>query len=65
VFCYNELAQHNIFVDPETFNSTAINDWEFVGYFSKEFEYPFWRHPYNRQIKDDLDTDSLIGFLDW
>ncbi|KAK7177332.1 hypothetical protein PSPO01_16620 [Paraphaeosphaeria sporulosa] len=65
VFCHNDLAQHNIFVDPETFKITAIIDWEFAGYFPKEFEYPLWRHPYNRQIKDDFDTDSLIEFLDW
>ncbi|KAL5374369.1 hypothetical protein PMIN02_012268 [Paraphaeosphaeria minitans] len=64
VFCHNDLAQHNIFVDPETFKITAIIDWEFAGYFPKEFEYPLWRHPYNRQLKDDFDTNSLIEFLD-
>jgi hypothetical protein len=65
VFCHNDLAQHNIFVNPETFKITAIIDWEFAGYFPKNFEYPFWRQPHNRQIKDDLETDSLIEFLDW
>ncbi|KAF1994102.1 aminoglycoside phosphotransferase [Amniculicola lignicola CBS 123094] len=64
VFCHNDLGQHNIFVDPETFNITAIIDWEFAGYYTTEFEYPLWLKPYNEQGNDHLQTDNLIKFLD-
>lgn len=43
VFCHNDLAPQNIFVDPETFRIVGIIDWEFAGYFPKEFELPLWR----------------------
>ncbi|KAF2241386.1 hypothetical protein BU26DRAFT_525217 [Trematosphaeria pertusa] len=64
VFCHNDLGQHNIFVDPDTFNITAIIDWEFAGYYTTEFEYPLWLSPYNEQGTDHLQTDHLIKFLD-
>lgn len=43
VLCYNDLAPQNIFVDPETFRIVGIIDWEFAGYFPKEFELLLWR----------------------
>ncbi|KAI5889131.1 kinase-like protein [Schizophyllum commune H4-8] len=43
VFCHNDLAQHNILVDPETLKITAILDWEFAGFYPKEFEGAFYR----------------------
>lgn len=43
VLCHNDLAPQNIFVDPETFRIVGIIDWEFAGYFPKEFELPLWR----------------------
>jgi len=64
VFCHNDLGQHNIFVDPDTFAITAIIDWEFAGYFTPEFECPLWLRPYNKQGEDHLQTDHLIKFLD-
>lgn len=64
VFCHNDLGQHNIFVDPDTFKITAIIDWEFAGYFTEEFEYPLWLKSYKDQGQDHLQTDHLITFLD-
>lgn len=44
VFCHNDLAPQNIFVDPETsFRIVGIIDWEFAGFFPREFELPLWR----------------------
>lgn len=60
-FCHNDLAPHNIFVDPVTFQITAIIDWEFAGFFPAKFEYPFWSKPYNEQ--EHLQVDDLIEFL--
>ncbi|KAF2680390.1 hypothetical protein K458DRAFT_280346, partial [Lentithecium fluviatile CBS 122367] len=44
VFCHNDLGQHNIFVDADNnFDITAIIDWEFTGFFPREFEVAPWR----------------------
>lgn len=64
MFCHNDLGQHNIFVDPDTFNITSIVDWEFAGYYTPEFEYPLWLHPWNKQGNGHLQTDHLVKFLD-
>lgn len=64
MFCHNDLGQHNIFVDPYTFEITAIIDWEFAGYFTEEFEYPLWLKSFKDQGQDHLQTDHLIRFLD-
>lgn len=47
VLCHNDLSQGNIFVDPQTLKITCIIDWEYAGYFPKEFEVNMWkyRHP--------------------
>lgn len=64
VFCHNDLGQHNIFVDPDTFNIAAIIDWEYAGYYTTDFEYPLWLRPYKEQGEDHLQTDHLVKFLD-
>lgn len=64
VFCHNDLGQHNIFVDPDTFDITAIVDWEFAGYYTEAFEYPLWLKSYKDQGQDHLKTDHLVMFLD-
>jgi hypothetical protein len=43
VFCHNDLAPQNIFVDPTSFQIVGIIDWEFAGFFPQEFELPLWR----------------------
>lgn len=42
VYCHNDLAQHNIVVNPETLQVASIIDWEFSGFYPSDFEYPFW-----------------------
>ena len=34
VFCHNDLAQHNIMIDPDTLEVAAIIDWEILGILS-------------------------------
>ena len=45
VFCHNDLSQHNIIVDPKSLRINAIIDWEYAGFFPKQFESPFWERP--------------------
>jgi aminoglycoside phosphotransferase len=45
VFCHNDLSTHNVIVDPETLKINAIIDWEYAGYFPREFEGMFFRRP--------------------
>ena len=45
VLYHNDLSQHNILVDPETLKITAILDWEFAGFYPKDFEGAFYRRP--------------------
>ncbi|KAF2453063.1 hypothetical protein BDY21DRAFT_357190 [Lineolata rhizophorae] len=42
VYCHNDLAQHNIFVDAETLQVISIIDWEYSGFFPREVELPLW-----------------------
>lgn len=64
VFCHNDLGQHNILVDPETFEVTAIIDWEFAGFFPSGFETRMWWHPWNQPTNYDDQTDQWIRWLD-
>jgi hypothetical protein len=63
VFCHNDLAQHNIMVDPKTLQPLAILDWEYSGYYPPEFESRLWYKPYNEQVVDEQDTSQLLIFL--
>jgi thiamine kinase-like enzyme len=45
MFCHLDLAQHNIFIDPVTFEITDIIDWEYAGFFPVEFELQRWLRP--------------------
>lgn len=38
VFCHNDISQHNIIVDPRSLKIRAIIDWEYAGFYPKEFE---------------------------
>jgi len=64
VFCHNDLGQHNILVDPDTFQITAIVDWEYAGYYPPESEYPLWLKHYREQGNDHLKTEHLVELLD-
>jgi len=45
VFCHNDLNQYNVLVDPETLKITGIIDWEYSGFYPKEFEGKFYKRP--------------------
>ena len=45
VMCHNDLSQHNIMVDETTLKITAILDWEYAGFYPKEFEGPYYLRP--------------------
>ena len=43
VFCHNDLSAHNIIVDPTTLKINAIVDWEYAGFYPREFEGLFYK----------------------
>ena len=63
VFCHNDLAQHNIMVDPKTLQVVAVLDWESSGFYPADFEAPLWLRPYYERVDDTTETDRLIRFL--
>jgi tRNA A-37 threonylcarbamoyl transferase component Bud32 len=63
VLCHNDLAQHNIMVDPETLQPVAILDWEYAGYYPPEVEACLWHKPYNEQVIDEKETLALLEFF--
>ncbi|MCJ1350015.1 hypothetical protein MMC31_008258 [Peltigera leucophlebia] len=67
VFCHNDLAQHNILVDPDTLQVDAIIDWEYSGFYPPEFEAPLWTKSCRESDYHDIDAEkieSLTKFLD-
>ena len=45
VFCHNDLSQHNIIVDPQSLKIRAIIDWEYAGFYPKEFKGAYYKRP--------------------
>ncbi|MCJ1462264.1 hypothetical protein MMC07_000864 [Pseudocyphellaria aurata] len=66
VFCHNDLAQHNVIVDPTTLKIKAIIDWEYSGFWPKFFESPFYTRPGpSAALKGEVnDTRQLLDFLE-
>ncbi len=67
VFCQNDLAQHNIMIDPDTLEVAAIIDWEYSGFYPPEFEAPLWTKGSREPGYHDIDAhkvDDLIKILD-
>lgn len=67
VFCHGDLAQHNILVDPETFEVIAIIDWENSGFFPAGFETPLWLQSVEQRATStpevDCEVDGFVRFL--
>ncbi|KAL1710327.1 kinase-like domain-containing protein [Schizophyllum commune] len=63
VLCHNDMAQHNIIVDPETLKINAIIDWEFAGFYPKEFEAAFYKRPGASVALKEYDEISDIPAL--
>jgi hypothetical protein len=66
VFCHNDLSQHNILVDEDTLQITAILDWEYAGFYPKEFEGAFYKRPGASAALDGEEDDVpyLLGVLE-
>ncbi|KAI0045348.1 kinase-like protein [Auriscalpium vulgare] len=66
VFCHGDLSQHNIFVDEQTLKITAIIDWEYAGFYPKEFEAAFWKRPGPGVALEgeENDEERLLAILD-
>ncbi|KAL8779375.1 MAG: hypothetical protein Q9203_001477 [Teloschistes exilis] len=53
VYCHNDLAFHNLFVDPETLEIEAVIDWEYSGFFPPELEFPFYELGKEASLDED------------
>jgi serine/threonine protein kinase len=65
VFCYNDISQQNVIVDPKTLKIAAIIDWEYAGFFLEEFDIPFYKRlgPSVAINGKEDDTDKLMKFI--
>ncbi|KAL1667130.1 kinase-like domain-containing protein [Schizophyllum commune] len=68
VLCHNDMAQHNIIVDPETLKINAIIDWEFAGFYPKEFEAAFYKRSGGsvalKEYEEVSDLPALLEILE-
>lgn len=66
VLCHNDLSQHNIIVDESTLKITAILDWEYAGFYPKEFEGAFYKRsgPSVALTGEEDDVPYLLSVLD-
>ncbi|KAL9106010.1 MAG: hypothetical protein Q9227_008918 [Pyrenula ochraceoflavens] len=65
VFCHNDFSTHNVIVDPATLEVKAVIDWEYAGFFPKEFEGMYFRRPGpSVALEGELnDTDQLVDIM--
>ncbi|KAJ8610500.1 hypothetical protein MRB53_038492 [Persea americana] len=66
VFCHNDLSTHNIIVDPDTLAITAIVDWEYGGFYTREFEGKYYLRPGPSVALagETADEDWLLSILE-
>lgn len=65
VFCHNDLAQHNIMIDPDTLKVVSLIDWEYAGFFPPEFEFHFWHTSYReRDDANEVEPRRLLAMMD-
>ena len=57
-FCHNDLAQHNILIDPDTLRVKAIIDWEVSGFYKPDFEAPLWTKAWYEPGYDEIGCES-------
>lgn len=65
VFCHNDLSQPNVIVDPKSLRINAIIDWEYAGFFPKQFEFPFFERlgPSVAMDEEKDDSEELLALL--
>ncbi|KAI0056417.1 phosphotransferase family protein [Artomyces pyxidatus] len=66
VLCHNDLSQNNIIVDPETFKINGIIDWEYAGFYPREFDGAFYNRPGPSTALEGEENDvrRLLEILD-
>ncbi len=62
-FCYNDLAQHNVIINPDTLQVEAIIDWEVSGFYTSDFEAPLWTKAWYEPRYHDIGSDSVPGLI--
>ncbi len=63
MFCHGDLSAHNVIVDPETLKVKAIIDWEYAGFYPKEFEGLYFYRPGPSSALDG-EVDDVQTLLD-
>jgi hypothetical protein len=63
VFCHNDLAQHNIIVDPGTLRIRAIVDWEYAEFFPENFKWAFYKKKGPLIALEDEQDDAAESLL--
>ncbi|KAK3689212.1 kinase-like domain-containing protein [Podospora appendiculata] len=66
VFCHNDLSANNVIVDPDSLKIKAIIDWEYSGFFPREFESNFYTRPGpSVALPGEVDdVDMLMGIIE-
>ncbi|KAL6716766.1 hypothetical protein ACLMJK_006334 [Lecanora helva] len=59
-FCHNDLAQHNIMMDPDSLQVVAIIDWEGSGFYNADFELPLWTVAWHEPGHDELIETKIV-----
>lgn len=61
-FCHGSLSQQNIMVDPETLKIVSIENWEYSGFYPREFEGNFYERvgPSNATEGEKDDVPLLL-----
>jgi len=62
-FCHNDLAQHNIMINPDTLQVEAIIDWEVSGFYTSDFEAPLWTKAWYEPGYHDIGSDLVPGLI--
>lgn len=66
VLCHNDLSQYDVLVDEETLKITGIIDWEYAGFYPKEFEGAFYKRPgpFVALKGEEDDVPKLLSIVD-
>lgn len=73
VYCHNDLAFYNFFVDPKTLEIEAVIDWEYSGFFPPELEWNFCYRTKEESLEEShcretialLDAPGCCSCQDW
>ncbi|KAI0056446.1 kinase-like protein [Artomyces pyxidatus] len=66
VLCHGDLSQHNVIVDEKTLKINAIIDWEYAGFYPKEFDAAFYKRvgPSAAIDGEENDVPRLLEILE-